>query len=705
VFVALGAEPRGALVYSTYLGGSKADVVTDLRPEPDGGVVVTGVTASTDLPFPPGVTRPEGEFVAFLLKLSGSGDRIEWVRFPNLPDGPWVLRFGADGSLYAYGQQAAFVTLELTPGAVDLNDGLYGQSYLIKLDATGERVLAVARVTGYLRALTTDRAGNIYLAGEARPGFPITAGAAQPRTGGGVCTAPRRPDFPCPDALVMKLNATLTRVEYSTFLGGSAEDSATAIAVHDDGSVVVTGQTLSGDFPTTVGALQRTFRGRVTLGPVSYGDAFVAKLDVAGRRFGYSTYLGGAAADDPRVVKLDAEGNAYVAGGTESLDFPVSTGAYQSLYGGPFGQMPSGVGDGFVVKLSPAGQLRFGTYLGGPRRESIGMLAVDGGGNIYLNAAPLPDLNPPSRPRCRNPQQPELSMLDARGSAIQLLHGRTGPLMAVDRQGVLYTGGGTFASHAGFATAGAYQTRYGGGGDNDGFVSKVIPAAEPLPGLHCVANAASLVPGQASQLPDGTIAPGEIVSLFGTKLDGAIRLLFDGREAPLLYVSASQVNAIVPFGIVEPLTKLTIEVVGKSLGVLELPVSPVVPGIFTLDGSGSGQAAALNEDGSVNSPENPAAAGSVIAFWATGAGAMTPVQRDGEVTPLEGPWPAPTLGVSVSIGGRPAEVLYAGAAPGLVAGVIQVNARIPVETHPWFSAALWLNSGSYPSQAVTIAVK
>jgi hypothetical protein len=132
---------------------------------------------------------------------------------------------------------------------VDLNDGRYGQSHLVKLEPSGERVLATARVTGWVRAFTTDRAGNVYLAGEARPGFPITAGAAQTQTGKDTYFVPLRSQGPCPDAFVMKLNPMLTRVEYSTFLGGSAEDFASAIAVHGDGTVAVTGETASSDSP------------------------------------------------------------------------------------------------------------------------------------------------------------------------------------------------------------------------------------------------------------------------------------------------------------------------------------------------------------------------------------------------------------------------------------------------------------------------
>ena len=122
-------------------------------------------------------------------------------------------------------------------------------------------------------------------------------------------------------------------------------------------------------------------------------------------------------------------------------------------------------------------------------------------------------------------------------------------------------------------------------------------------------------------------------------------------------------------------------------------VFDAVPALFTVNGSGMGQAAILNQDGTVNSPSNPAERGSVISVFMTGAGRMTPAQPDGSLGPPSPPFPAPVLGVGASIG----QVLYAGAAPGLVAGAVQVNVRISEEVTPGDRVPIVVYIGNYSS--------
>jgi uncharacterized protein (TIGR03437 family) len=127
------------------------------------------------------------------------------------------------------------------------------------------------------------------------------------------------------------------------------------------------------------------------------------------------------------------------------------------------------------------------------------------------------------------------------------------------------------------------------------------------------------------------------------------------------------------------------------------------PGIFTLDGSGKGPASAANQDGSLNSAGNPVARGAIVTFYATGEGAVTPDGIDGKLSVA--PFPTPTQKVTVQIGGQPADVLYAGAAPGLVAGLMQVNARVPQGASPG-AAEVTVTVGSAVSPGgVTVQVK
>lgn len=199
-------------------------------------------------------------------------------------------------------------------------------------------------------------------------------------------------------------------------------------------------------------------------------------------------------------------------------------------------------------------------------------------------------------------------------------------------------------------------------------------------------------------LKAGSVAPGEIITVFGNQIgplngsqatltaDGqsitaslaATRVLFDGTPAPLLYVSSSQVSAIVPYEISgQTSTNVQLEYLGFPSASVTIPVALTAPGLFTVDASGSGQGAILNQDASVNSATNPADAGSVIVLFATGEGQTTPAGADGKLA-VGKVLPKPVAPVSVTIGGSSATVTYAGAVPGLSAGVLQVNVRVPL---------------------------
>jgi uncharacterized protein (TIGR03437 family) len=137
---------------------------------------------------------------------------------------------------------------------------------------------------------------------------------------------------------------------------------------------------------------------------------------------------------------------------------------------------------------------------------------------------------------------------------------------------------------------------------------------------------------------------------------------------------------------------------------VNLAVAPAAPAIFSADSSGSGPGAILNQDFTLNTAQSPAARGSVIQIFATGEGQTRPAGIDGKLAAV--PLPAPVLPVTVSVGGRPATVLYAGGAPGLVAGVIQINARVPVDVGPGSSLPVVVRIGEFASQdGITVAVR
>jgi len=232
---------------------------------------------------------------------------------------------------------------------------------------------------------------------------------------------------------------------------------------------------------------------------------------------------------------------------------------------------------------------------------------------------------------------------------------------------------------------------------------------------HAVVDAASF--------RDGSVAPGEVVTIFGsnlgpTRLTGyqltashfvsttlaQTRVMFDGIAAPLLYVLNDQVSAIVPYAVGgQTETQVVVEHNGVPSGTLTIPVVASAPGLFTATASGKGQAAALNEDLSKNFASNPAAQGSIVVLYGTGAGQTDPAGVDGALAGKI--LPKPVLPVSATIDGKAARVLYAGAAGGSVAGVIQVNIRLPDGIHSG-AVPVVLRVGDGVSQpGVTLAVQ
>jgi uncharacterized protein (TIGR03437 family) len=189
-----------------------------------------------------------------------------------------------------------------------------------------------------------------------------------------------------------------------------------------------------------------------------------------------------------------------------------------------------------------------------------------------------------------------------------------------------------------------------------------------------------------------------------SNLRAGARILFDGVAAPLLYVSGSQSAAIVPYSVDgHSQTQITVEYQGTASSPMVVPVTPAAPGIFSADTSGQGQGAILNQDFSYNSNSNSAAAGSIVALYATGEGQTAPGGLDGQMAGL--PFPAPRLPVSVTVDGQSADVLYAGAAPGEVAGLMQINIRLPLGLAAGNIPITFSVGGTASQPGLTVAVK
>lgn len=263
---------------------------------------------------------------------------------------------------------------------------------------------------------------------------------------------------------------------YSTYLGGTGHESGNAIAVDSAGSAYVTGNVYSHDFPTTPGAFDPTFNG------TGQYDAFVAKLNPAGSALSYATYLGGVYEDDGMGIAVDGTGSAYVAGHTNSRNFPTTPGAFDTSYRG---------GDAFMVKLNPTGSgLAYGTFLGGDNMDVALGVAVDGTGSAYVTGWTRSNNFPTTLGAFDTSHNGEgttdvfLAKLNPAGSGLSygtFLGGsleEIGFAVAVDRTGSAYVAGATQSIEFP-TTPGAFDTSFNGG-YADAFVLKLNPVGSGL---------------------------------------------------------------------------------------------------------------------------------------------------------------------------------------------------------------------------------
>jgi hypothetical protein len=366
-------NPTGsALVYSTYLGGSREDIGAGIAVDAAGNAYLSGRTSSSDFPTTPGAfqtTYGGGPRDPFITKLNPTGSGLVYsTHLRTGGDGVGEgIAVDAGGSAYVTGR--ASCSLPTTVGAFQPACTSFYSAFVAKMNPAGSALVYATYLSGSGSTapneagfgIGLDAGVDAYITGSTSlANFPTTAGPAF----GGVR-----------DGYVAKLNASGSALLYSRFLGGSGIDFGFGIAVDAAGDAAVTGFTASANFPTTTGVFQPGFGG-------GGSDAFVTKLNPAGVPF-YSSYLGGNGDDLGGFlgIAMDTMGNVYVAGETNSTNFPTTSGAFQPNFAG-------GAGDAFVTKVNPSGTaLLYSTYLGGSGSEAVGQ-----SGSIALDDA-LPNPN------------------------------------------------------------------------------------------------------------------------------------------------------------------------------------------------------------------------------------------------------------------------------------------------------------------------
>jgi uncharacterized protein (TIGR03437 family) len=445
----------------------------------------------------------------------------------------------------------------------------------------------------------------------------------------------------------------------------------------------------------------------------SIGDGFAAKINTDGSQLMYSTYVGGREDDLVLSLAVDAQGFAYLAGGTRSNNFPVTPNALQSVNRGSGGENRYPSGDGFVVKLNANGSgAEYSTYLGGVADDRAVGIAVDREGNAWVTGHTLST----DFPVTSDAQQRTfgglvtaesitfgdafLTKLHASGSRMLYSSYYGGAGNEVAHDAVLTADGsvivsGMTSSRNLATTPGVFQPQ-GGVGDpqvapfNDMFVLKVgEPPAIPPVSISSVRN-------EASQLGDA-IAPGMVVTITGANLSsvtetpspdsaggrypievGGTRVMVGDIPAPLLSVGPSRIVAVIPFA-AEPGSEVALVVEAsrdnrspaRTLAVVEAQ-----PGLYSEDGSGSGGSRSLNEDGSVNGEGSAARPGTVLTLSGTGAGRTDPPSEDGAIATSETLHPL-ALQAAAVLGDMEAEVVRAGLLEGQVTGRFALQIRIP----------------------------
>jgi uncharacterized protein (TIGR03437 family) len=675
--------------------------------------------------------------------------------------------FDAAGNLYA------FSFGPVTPGAAQTengggtclaSNGFFSfpgpctDAYVAKIDPSGNLVFGTylgGSTADQSTAVAADGTGNIFVTGSTGGAFPTTTNAAIPTSttakvfaaklsadGSRVIYSTYLPDTAATSsalaidaqgnayiagksntghAFVIKLNAEGSAFPYNVSLGGTRQDGATAIAADAAGNVTVAGVTNSPDFAVSAGAVQRRLNGTQNL--------FIARLD-AGGRVVFSTYLGGSGTDTPAAVRTDSAGNVYVAGQTSSFDFPITSGSFQPA---PLVPLWNNTGPGgFVSKLSAVGSaLSWSTYvmsmdhvlLNGALQTGVAQLVVTASGETYiagLTGAGFPVTPSAPQPCYQGPYaDPFVARLDLHGALLDATYaGQTGsPTSALS-----LTADGSILLAAGGVRS---QLRFGGP------VSTATACLSPT-----ILNSATL------SAPAGPgVVPGELMTLTGFAIGpdvgvayqpgaqgqvprelAGVQVLFDGKPAPVFYSQSRQINVLAPAEL-SGQTKTDITVTYRQATVGSLSSTVVAygsPGIFRLQPGVSTQAAALNQDGTLNTPANPAARGSVVSVWGTGFGLTDPPCATGGLNAPGSVNLAPDLSVSIADGSPPgvpvvyAPALYAGSAPALPCGVSQINFLVPIHltpgVYPFFPWSLMALGGGAQSAAmgsigVTISVK
>lgn len=651
--------------FSTFIGDANEYHVARVVADPAGNTYLAGSR-----------TLASQQSEIFLMKLDTAGKVVLFTVVSGKgSDSANDLAVDAAGNIYLAGS-----TNSLNFPLRGALQSAPGPGFLVKFNPDASQRIYSTYFPAAIQAMAVDNAGNAYVTGMTfSPNFPVTAGLPSGTVSMSVAGAT--------GAFLTKVSAAGDRIVYSTLIVGHDKDcgagsscftsirvtGGVAVAVDPSGAAYLAGNTETSDLPTTRGALLASGTG-----------AFVAKVNSAGTALVYLTYISAThypfapytnPANHASAIAADAGGYAYLTGSTSDSKFPATRGAWQTTFAGAFDPTTPYVlppTDAFVLKLKPDGSgLVWASYLGGQGVDTANAIAVDASGAVWVGGVTASAEFPNAQGWSQGGDF--VAGFSATGASLpyaaRFPDDSAGHSLAVDSAGLLHAAGTT------------------------GLVSTIAPSQVSTPRIFAIANAAAGPGG-------GRIVAQEMISIHGPHIGagGDVRVSVGGISAPTLFVSDSWITAVVPANVAfRNSAAVHISSSGPSIPDFPVTVTGADPEVFRQP---DGYAAALNEDGTVNSSLHPAKNGSVVTLWITGADLSEYGLSDSQVAVA-----ARNLDCCrVHVFGTEAAVLYAGPSPGLLPAVIQINIRLPFleffAAQPWLE--LTVESAGRTSQPVRI---
>jgi uncharacterized protein (TIGR03437 family) len=654
--------------FTTSLGGVYPFAVSAVTTDAAGNTYIVGSRQLGSDPYTAAILGSD----VFLTKLDPNGNVLFTDGFGGKQiDTGTAITLDPSGNIYIAGNTTSpdFPLSNALQTQMYQSGGSVGTGFIMKLSGDGATILYSTYFGGTLgyssiSALATDAKGDLYVTGTTNASdFPQTSGlAAAPLNISGTS-----------GAMVAEISPTGDKLLYSGALAGtSAVSSCTnvscasavmnttqgvGIGVDAAGNAYVGGNTNTTNLPTTAGGLS----------PNGIGG-FVAKINAGGTGLNYLTYLSSGQslvapspstfvpAETLKGIAVDAAGNAFLAGSSSGA-FPTTPGSLQPS----FQSGVPGNTNGFLAKLNPTGSaMVWATYLGGTPGDSAQTIAIDASGDVWATGTTESSTFPNTNGWSTGPEF--VARVNSSGS--QMTYSALYPVgtvaqsVAVDPSGLVHVAG------------------------SNGFVSAIAPATAPTMKVFAFQNAFG---GSAT----ARIARAEVVSIYGPGIGptaaaaiapvngfypttfAGVQVTVNGMSAPLLYVSANQINAVLPMELPYGVAATVHVTNGTS-------ISPDYP-VWLLFDAPQAFPTVLNQDGTINSSSSPAESGSIVTFYATGW-QTDYLLADGQVA--NSAQNICLLSVSCpvvqtkTIYHASGTVLYAGTAPGIVAGVSQLNIQI-----------------------------